>query len=120
VVAAFTAARHHSDASDVSWGPVALVGHRESSWVRRRLDLSGLWVAVFSSHDGVVGERLVLGWGGRSPSASCRRWWLYQLIYATIATSSWLWVRHTRSAISSVLKVSTNPSGERVVVRVAD
>src|ERR1044071_9023154 len=46
--------------------------------------------------------------GGRSPRRSCRRESLNQPTYSTIASSSWLRVRQTRSLISSVLKVSTN------------
>ena len=55
-----------------------------------------------------------------SPSEACRRWLLNQAMYSTMASSSWAGVRQTRSAISSVLKLSTNDLGERVVVRVAD
>src|SRR5919202_2646502 len=45
--------------------------------------------------------------GGRSPRDACRRLVLNQATYATIASSSWLRVRQTRSAINSVLKLST-------------
>ena len=48
--------------------------------------------------------------GGRSPSAWCRRALLNQPRYSTIASSSWLLVCQTRSAISSVLKLSTKLS----------
>ena len=48
--------------------------------------------------------------GGRSPSASCSRLWLNQPTYSTTASSSCERVRQTRSAISSVLKLSTNDS----------
>src|SRR4051794_28668965 len=45
-----------------------------------------------------------------SPRDSCRRVVLNHATYSTIASSSWLRVRQTRSAISSVLKVSTKLS----------
>src|SRR3954447_5559417 len=48
--------------------------------------------------------------GGRSPSASCSRTLLNQPTYSTIASSSWVRVRQTRSVISSVLKLSTKLS----------
>src|SRR5205823_5367072 len=48
--------------------------------------------------------------GGTSPSDSCRRALLNQPMYSTTASSSWERLRQTRSAISSVLKLSTNDS----------
>ena len=48
--------------------------------------------------------------GGMSPSEVCRRSLLNQATYSTIASSSWLRLRQTRSRISSVLKLSTKLS----------
>src|SRR3954454_14602989 len=58
--------------------------------------------------------------GGRSPGAWCRRAWLNQPTYSTIASSSWDRVRQTRSATSSVLNESTKDSARAFVVGVAD
>jgi hypothetical protein len=55
-----------------------------------------------------------------SPSDSCSRALLNQPRYSTIASSSWVRLRQTRSVISSVLKLSTNDSASAFVVRVAD
>ncbi len=51
-----------------------------------------------------------------SPRLSCRRAVLYQPMYSTTASSSWLRVRQTRSAISSVLKLSTNDSASALML----
>src|SRR5215211_1947904 len=48
--------------------------------------------------------------GGMSPRLSCKRAALYQPMYSTRASSSWLRLRQTRSVISSVLKLSTKDS----------
>ena len=57
--------------------------------------------------------------GGTSPRLSCSRWWLNQPMYSHDASSSCDRVRHTRSAISSVLNCRRS-FGHRVVQRVSD
>src|SRR5215212_6359892 len=49
-------------------------------------------------------------WAGCRPRDSCKRLVLNQPRYSTIASSSWSRLRQTRSAISSVLIVSTKLS----------
>jgi Tfp pilus assembly protein PilF len=68
----------------------------------------------------LLGLRVSNWAGGRSPRDSCRRSLLNQATYSTIASSRWLRVRQTRSAISSVLKGVDEALGHRVVVGVAD
>jgi hypothetical protein len=58
----------------------------------------------------LLGVLLLVFEGGMSPSDPCRRALLNQPKYSTIASSSWERVRQMRSAISSVLKLSTNPA----------
>jgi hypothetical protein len=85
---------------------------REPGWVSRR---RGLVVPSFHFVRGRSGSYRVAAsasnsTGGRSCRLSWRRSVLNQLTYSTIASSSWLRVRQTRSRISSVLKVSTKLS----------
>ena len=50
-----------------------------------------------------------------SPSAECKRRWLYQPTHSTIANSSWVRVRQTRSAITIACgrPVVPLPEGDR-------
>src|SRR3954447_22772941 len=57
--------------------------------------------------------------GGRSPSDWCRRAWLNQPRYSTIASSSCERVCQTRSAITSVLIVSTKLSASALMLGAA-
>jgi hypothetical protein len=63
-----------------------------------------------------AGESASNSVGGRSPSAWCRRPLLNQPRYSTTASSSWERVRQTRSAISSVLKLSTKLSASALML----
>src|SRR6266511_3617343 len=55
-----------------------------------------------------------------SPRLSCRRTLLNQPMYSTIASSSCERLRQMRSAISSVLKLSTNDSASALSVCIPD
>lgn len=90
--------------------PVAGGVGPEAGWVSLGL---GLLVSVFI---GVLAQVRCGGFcvsssaGGMSPSAWCRRLLLNQAMYSTVASSSWVRVRQTRSLMSSVLKLSTKLS----------
>jgi hypothetical protein len=94
-------------------------GITEPSWVSRRPDyvvsnflIRGIEPAK-PARPGAVGRESSVrsnSRGGRSPSAECRRMVLNQPTHSTTASSSWLRLRQTRSAISSVLKESTKLS----------
>src|SRR5204863_10164312 len=69
------------------------------------------WSSGFGSLEALrARQRCSYSTGGTSPSDSCKRLLLNQPTYSTVATSSCGRVRQTRSAISSVLKLSTNDS----------
>ena len=80
--------------------------------VRRRPGLLAFWILRLCLSRGQVRAACSASnsAGGRSPSDSCRRVVLNQATYSTIASSSCERLRQTRSAISSVLNVSTKLS----------